>query len=296
MIPPTSPGASTGALQLPEDPAASRPNHQVSIGATGDTVRFTSTALARLRAAMADRAPGGPTLERAVEKVAAFSMVLGSADGMDSAMARMLELQGKQTGHQVKASEAQIRTTYERASRETQKRLKALRELIAAEKDKGLCDNVVGWFKDAFTCLSAAVAACASGGAGCVAAAMMIASVVVARTKKDQEGMWISMGLGMGGGLLAGGAASAAAEKAVQVGNEAVQAGVAIPQALAESDRLNAEAKLLDVRATKEMLKDEAEQEREMLKAAIEAQNRGLSVVLKVMANNQRVGDTASNR
>jgi hypothetical protein len=294
MIPPTTPGVSTEAIQRPGNDS-SIPKGRMKAGCPrGDAILVAGAAVARLRAAMADRAPGGPALEQAVQKVTTCAVALSSADGLDSAMARMLELQSKQTGNQVKASEAQIRTTYERASRETQKRTKALRELIEAEKDKGLWDNVVGWFKDAFTCLSAAVAACTGGGVGCVAAAMMIASVVVARTKKDQEGMWISMGLGMGGGLLAGGAASAATDKAVQVGNEAVQGGVAIPKALAESDRLNAEAKLLDVRATKEMLKDEAEQEREMLKAAIEAQNRGVSIVLKLMTNNQRVAETAT--
>jgi hypothetical protein len=295
MIPTTTPGVSNGAVQLPGNDSSVPKGKKNASGSGGDRILVPGAAVARLRAAVAERAPGGPTLGRAVEKAAAFTTVLTSTDGLDSAMTRMLQMQSQQTRNQVKASEAQIRTNCEKASDQNKKRLKALREMIEAEADRGFWDTIGGWFRDALNCLSAVASVSSFSPMGAISAAMIIASVVVARTKKDKEGMWISMGLGMAGGCMSTGNARVdQAKSLLQDAARGAEAVAGVPRGLAEGRKLDAEANLVQTRATRELLKTQSEQEREMLNAAIEAQNRGVSTVLKVMANNQKSKEAAT--
>jgi hypothetical protein len=296
---PTIPTGATGGVIVP-DVAQTRTtgaDTRAKPVSPQDVLRLQSAALQQLCKAQNSGFSGQAALKSAAGKISVCASALASAGGLESAMCKLLEVQGKQTDQQVRASEGSIRDKFKKLQVEAERQRKAIQQRIEAEKDKGFWDRFVGIFRDVGTCVSAVAAAVCSGGTlGCVAAALMIASVVVSHTKKDQTGMWISVGLSAAGGMMAagGGAAGKVADKLAQEGLAAAEVGAGVAKGVAEKRSLEAEADLLEIRAVKARLVSDAEQEREMLKTAIEAQNRGVNVVLKAMSNNHQVRETVT--
>jgi len=234
--------------------------------------------------------------QAAVEKMASTLAAIAGSSDLESAIAKLLQVQSKRTRSAVKDAEGTIKTNYLRMKDQTENKLKAIEDRINAEKDKGFWDKLVTFFDSAFKVASATVAGCAGGTIGMIAAAFLISSVIVSNTVRSDVGGWTAATAGAAGGLLLPSASSIVMGEAMKYTQQAmhyVRSGVAIPQASAEKDKLRAQAEIADIDTDKAKAQDSNERSRDQLKQGLDQANRSLRLVTRLIESRSRAVEAA---
>jgi hypothetical protein len=263
-----------------------------------DVYNRASQALEKLQKARA----GGvdqQALEQAVGKMSTTLSIMAGAEGLDSAMAQIMREQSKQCDDACKRAEGTIKDRFETMRSQTRQQRAAVKKRQEAMENRSWWEKLVNFFKDVFDVGVAIAGACTGNPAGIAAAALKLSGLIVGKAAGDSDaGRWTSFGLSLGGGLLGafGGdqAATAGAQKVADTGNQIVQGAANYFIGECDHDALDANADLMELRAARKQAQSTIEQEKETIKAFVEAHTRGVRLVTKIMNNNQRVAGQAA--
>jgi hypothetical protein len=243
-------------------------------------------------------------VESALRKLEPLSTALCGTTGLDDIMGKMLAEQGKQAEQRCELARHNILSKLDKLQQKNLEEQRQIEKRIEAEKSSGIWSKLVTFFKGVAAALSAA-SSIFTGPVGIAAACLCVASIIVSYAVSGEAGKWLSLGLGLAGALCGGasnligeaakGAARLAASAARLFGAECEVAAATGTMAKGVSDKrsLEAQAAMSELKAAGKKLLAEAEEEREEMKLIIEAQDRGVKTVCKILANSSRAAVTA---
>lgn len=261
----------------------------------------------RLPAATVETARG------ALRKMAAASALLASGDSLVSGLAALLHEQARQSSQRSELARSEVLRRFDQLKAKNLAERAQIEKRVEAARSAGFWNKLINFFKAIGAALSAA-SSIFTGPAGLVAAGLLIASLVVSLVKPDGWGQWLSLGLSLAAMALGGYAAisnmagaSASAGQALKGGlklatelaataSQAAAAGATLVKGHYDEQELLAQAALTELRALKQKLLGEAAEEREEMKAVVEAADRGVKAVLRAVECHQRAALKALRR
>ncbi|MBW2536990.1 MAG: hypothetical protein JRI55_36225 [Deltaproteobacteria bacterium] len=263
--------------------------------------RVAVDALTRARAGTPTTSPA---LDSALSKLRRFSSQVNEA-GVESAVALLMVEQSRQCRDRIKQATLDVRRHFARLKQRNLDRLAQIRRRVRARRASakwGLWSKIL---KAVGAALSAASSIC-TGPAGLVGAGLLLASLTVSLTVKDEAGKWIAVGLSLaaaatslGTGLLGTAAtgsvraARCATALSARVADAAVH-GCAVGEGSAQRDATLASAEVLELEAVLHRLRGDAATRREELELMIEADGRCIEQLLRILETTNRTTLTAT--
>jgi hypothetical protein len=287
-------------LALPSDDTAavrpaSAPPTRHAAGELG--IKLLRALQTGLPAALSD------TARQALHKMTRTSALLASADSLEAGIEALMAQQAKQSEQGLQLARSRVMQKFDQLRLKNLEEQKQIQKRLDAARSSGFWSKLITFFKALGAALSAA-SSIFTGGTGIAASALLVASIIVSAAKPDGWGQWLSLGLSVAAMALGGyasisGFAARTATETVKSGlqlgaeigsaaSQTVEAGCTITKGYYDSEGLLAQAALAELKAAKQKLLAEAEEDRDEMKVIIEAQDRCSRAVAKVLESDHR--------
>lgn len=274
---------------------------------TGSRRSTHARAISALSNAAATNA-ASPALQSAIGKLEQSALILGASESLDDAMGQLMLLQSKQTSQRATLAKGSIEGKFKRLEAQTKREIQEINKRIESLQSSSFWDTLIKVFQGIASGVSLVAGAMSGNPLLVTGAALTLSSMIVGCASKSEEAFWVSAGLALGGACFSIGASFCnptgwtplvkdSTINTISTLGSGVASGTAsaffIPKALEDGNVLDADAALMQIRATAKQLIKDADQEREAIRLVCEAETQGMSLVMKTLNNNHRVARAA---